>query len=105
MKIRFPGEYARCCTFDYEYESDFSCVFRSPHRAIPEYQYVQEITFLDILKVIDRTYEYGKVITKAYPEYITKRVGYVFRTRTKVDENGNLIGAYYGKFTSLREIL
>ena len=97
LKIRFPGEYAGCYTFDYEHNiENFSCDFRSPYNAIPENQYIQEISFLDVLKNTNSSLDKNK-ITGICSEYLTKRVGYIFRTRTKVDEQGNLISARYGK--------
>ena len=85
FNIRFPDKDAGCYSFTYGTKNQ-TCELRSPYHADPKRVYVQKLTFTD--RKVGKWFRGGD---------IPQGTGYVFRTRTRFDDNGRLIGAFYGK--------
>lgn len=90
LKMRFPDREAGYYAFIYEHrEAMYETLrFKSPYHAVPNETYRKEITFSE---------KYDPK-AKAWEEhFIPDDTGYIFRTRTRFDAQGRLIGAHYGK--------
>ncbi len=101
LKIRFPYPLAGA----YVMKKDLNCDFKSVYHADQNATYQQEITWYNAYKMVDeinphawtKEERYFKVSRMINSNLISKDDYLIFRTRTKVDENGNLIEARYGK--------
>ncbi len=101
LKIRFPYPLAGA----YVMKKDLNCDFKSVYHANPNATYQQEITWYKAYKMMDdinphawtEKERYFKVSRMVKYNLLSKDDYLIFRTRTKVDENGNLIEARYGK--------
>ena len=97
IKIHFPDALAGVYDFQYDKDShgNYQCL-KSPHHANPIAQYNPDIAFTETI-----FFKKDPVIDKVYRQinqtHIPFGTGYIFRTRTQVDEQGNLIRARYGK--------
>ena len=97
IKIHFPDALAGVYDFQYDKDShgNYQCL-KSPHHANPIAQYNPDIAFAETI-----FFKKDPVIDKVYRQidqtHIPFGTGYIFRTRTQVDEQGNLIRARYGK--------
>ena len=97
IKIHFPDALAGVYDFQYDKDShgNYQCL-KSPHHANPIAQYNPDIAFTESI-----FFKKDPVIDKVYRQinqtHIPFGTGYIFRTRTQVDEQGNLIRARYGK--------
>lgn len=86
-------------------KKDLNCDFKSVYHANPNATYEQEITWYKAYKMMDdinphawtEKERYFKVSRMVKYNLLSKDDYLIFRTRTKVDENGNLIEARYGK--------
>lgn len=97
IKIHFPDVLAGVYDFHYDVDShgNYQCL-KSPHHANPTTQYNPDIAFEETIffkkdSVIDKVYR------RINQTHMPLGIGYVFRTRTQVDEQGHLITARYGK--------
>ena len=90
LTLRFPDKDAGFYTFTYEHREMVydTWRFRSPYHADPKKTYLQEVRFFEKFN------PQKKVWTR---RFIPDDTGYVFRTRTRFDDQGRLIGAHYGK--------
>ena len=101
LKIRFPYPLAGA----YVMKKDLNCDFQSVYHANPNATYQQEIRWYKAYKMMDdinphawtEEERYFKVNRMVKYNLLSKDDYLIFRTRTKVDENGNLIEARYGK--------
>lgn len=101
LKIRFPYPLAGA----YVMKKDLNCDFKSVYHANPDTTYQQEIRWYKAYKMMDdinphawtEEERYFKVNRMVKYNLLSKDDYLIFRTRTKVDENGNLIEARYGK--------
>ena len=101
LKIRFPYPLAGA----YVMKKDLNCDFKSVYHADQKATYQQEITWYKVYKMVDeinphawtKEERYFKVSRMINSNLLSKDDYLIFRTRTKVDENGNLIEARYGK--------
>lgn len=101
LKIRFPYPLAGA----YVMKKDLNCDFKSVYHADQNATYQQEITWYNAYKMVDcinphawtKEERYFKVSRMVNSNLLSKDDYLIFRTRTKVDENGNLIEARYGK--------
>ena len=98
LEIRFPDEKAGYYTFQYHYDkygrSQHS--FISPYHAAPTNTFNPKMSFSDTL-VFKKDSASDRVYKRIQSNHMKRGTGYIFRTRTRLDENGNLIGAHYGK--------
>ena len=109
LKIRFPYPLAGA----YVMKKDLNCDLKSVYHANPNATYQQEITWYKKLQTKDelnhplfRKERRFIPTTRIIEEKILSKDDYlIFRTRTKVDENGNLIEARYGKIYGPIEFL
>ncbi len=84
FKLRFPGEYAGA----YLFNCDTFSSYPAPYYAIKEALYQSEFNY-GITK---------DTVTGQRTYHVLKETeGLVFRTRTRVDAEGNLISAHYGR--------
>lgn len=89
LKLRFPDAEAGYYAFHYEPRKTYDeARFKSPYHANPSKTYVNEMVLVE-----QRNPKTGRWEGASFPE----GTGYVFRTRTRLDADGHLIGAYYGK--------
>ena len=98
LEIRFPDEKAGCYTFHYPYDETcgYQNSFISPYHAEPTNMFSTQLSFSETIKL--EKYPVGDRIFRCLERnHMKKGTGYIFRTRTRFDENGNLIGAHYGK--------
>ena len=101
LKIRFPYPLAGA----YVMKKDLNCDFKSVYHANPDTTYQQEIRWYKAYKMMDdinphawtEEDRYFKVSRMVKYSLLSKDEYLIFRTRTKVDEDGNLIEARYGK--------
>ncbi len=85
FKIRFPDRAAGVYPFTFGTKEQ-TCGLLSPYHADPKEVYEQKLAFVEHLE--------GKWFTGGdFP----KGTGYIFRTRTRFDAQGHMIGARYGK--------
>ena len=98
LEIRFPDEKAGYYTFQYPYDKygQPQCSFISPYHAEPTNMFSTQLSFSETIKL--KKYPVGDRMFRCLERnHMKKGTGYIFRTRTRFDENGNLIGAHYGK--------
>lgn len=89
FKIRFVDQEAGCYSFHYNAENNsYRFGLKSPYSANPNADYTKELLFSEWQDPQTR-----KWVEKQIPD----DVGYIFRTRTRLDASGNLVGAHYGK--------
>ena len=101
LKIRFPYPLAGA----YVMKKDLNCDFKSVYHANPDTTYQQEIRWYKKLQTKDElNHPLFRKERRFIPttrivenEILSKDDYLIFRTRTKVDENGKLIEARYGK--------
>ena len=101
LKIRFPYPLAGA----YVMKKDLNCDFKSVYHANPGTTYQQEIRWYTKLQTKDElNHPLFRKERRFIPttrivenEILSKDDYLIFRTRTKVDEDGNLIEARYGK--------
>ena len=89
LKLRFPDKGAGCYAVRHNYEKMYdSIVFKSPYHAVPSKIALKELKF----------YEKYNPETKRFNRHLfPDGTVYIFRTRTRFDGNGRLVGAHYGK--------
>lgn len=89
LRIRFPDKDAGWYTFHYEPRDMYDTMrFKSPYHAIPTKTYQREMMFSE--KRDSKTMKWERHL---FPP----NTGYIFRTRTRFDNQGHLVGAHYGK--------
>lgn len=89
FKIRFVDQEAGCYSFHYNAENNsYRFGLKSPYSANPNADYTKELLFSEWQDPQTR-----KWVEKQIPD----DVGYIFRTRTRLDASGSLVGAHYGK--------
>ena len=77
----------------YLFEKDTHSELASPHEADLEVKYEKTIVFSSLLHKKIMSYDEGRMEDNSMKE----NQGLVLRTRTKVDANGTLVSAHYGK--------
>ena len=90
LTLRFPDKDAGFYTFTYEHrEPEYDTWrFRSPYHADPKKTYTKDVRFFEKYNPQKKVWE---------SRFIPDDTGYIFRTRTRFDDQGRLIGAHYGK--------
>lgn len=89
LRIRFPDKDAGYYAFHYEVRKMYDTVrFKSPYHALPNETYQKEMIFSE--KFDPQTKKWERHL---FPD----GTGYIFRTRTRFDNDGQLVGAHYGK--------
>ena len=89
LKVRFPYDDAGC----YFMKKDTNCAIPSTYHANVNRSYQREVTFTKTHLLTSAQVQFSPK-----DSFMLKKDDYlIFRTRTKVDENGNLIEARYGK--------
>ena len=98
LEIRFPDEKAGYYTFQYPCNKNGRSQhsFISPYHAEPSNTFNPKMSFSDII-VLKKEPVGDRVFQCIRSNHMKRGTGYIFRTRTRFDENGNLIGAHYGK--------
>ena len=99
LMLRFPDQQAGCYQFQFAYDrfGRSQSSFRSPYNANPNETYSSELIFPTILESVPDPINIGKEKKVFKSTKFANGTGYIFRTRTVVDENGELINAQYGK--------
>ena len=89
LTIRFIDEKAGCYPFQYKDQKLYDFwEFRSPYHAIPSASFAPTMEFYKRLNL--KTLKWDSHL---FPN----GTGYVFRTRTRFDNEGKMVGARYGK--------
>ena len=89
LKLRFPDKEAGCYMVQFDYDPMYYDVgFQSPYHAIPSKIDLKEVKFYEKYNPETGRFDYN---------LFQKGTIYVFRTRTRFDTQGRLVGAYYGK--------
>lgn len=89
LKVRFPHGDAGC----YFMKKDANCAISSTYHANVNKSYQSEVTFTKTHLLTSAQVQFSPK-----DSFMLKKDDYlIFRTRTRVDENGNLIEARYGK--------
>ena len=98
LEVRFPDEKAGYYTFQYPYNETHGHQnsFISPYHAATFNTFNPKMSFSDIVELEKEPYG-ERIFQHVKSNHMKRGTGYIFRTRTRLDENGNLIGAHYGK--------
>lgn len=89
VQLRFPEEYAGLYWFECQMNNTRVGTLRSPYHAEASGDYT--------LKEVDLPFIGSRGYRPLTAPDVWGDRGIVFRTRTRVDDSGNLIGAFYGK--------